>query len=400
MSTRRLFTAVLLTFSIATAQAQFSDGVIKIGVLTDLSGPYANSTGPGSVLAAQMAVKDFGAAKKGMKVEIVSGDHKNKPEIGSAIVNKWYDEDKVDVVVDVPSSSVALAVNEITRQKKKALLVSSAGSSDLTGKACSPNTVHWTFDTWALANGTGSVVVLTGGKTWAFLTVDYAFGPTLEHDTEAAIVEAGGKVVTNITHPFSVPDLTPFLIQARDSGAKIIGLANAGGDTINAIKTGAKLGIGKSGQQFAGLLVTESDVHTLGLETAQGLLLTTAFYWDQNPKTRLWSKRFYEKQKRMPTMGQAGVYASVLHYLKAVEALQSDDGTRVIAKMKEMATNDPLFGSGIIRPDGRKVHSMYLYEVKKPSESHAPWDYYKLRGIIPPDTAFRPRKGGGCSLIR
>jgi branched-chain amino acid transport system substrate-binding protein len=400
MLTRRILAAVSLACCIALAKADYSDGVIKIGVLTDLSGPYANSTGSGSVLAARMAVEDFGAAEKGMKVEVVSGDHKNKADIGSAIARQWYDQDKVDVIVDVPASAVALAVNEITREKKKALLVSSAVTSDLTGKACSPNTIHWTIDTWAIANGTGSLIVLLGGKTWSFVTLDNPFGHAMTADTEAAVTEAGGRVIERVAHPFSAPDMGPYLRKAIATDAKIIGLANAGGDTINAIKIGSELGVGKSGRQFAGLLVTESDVHTVGLEKAQGMLLTTAFYWDLNPKTRVWSRRFMADQKRMPTMGQAGVYSAVLHYLKSVEALQSDDGTRVIAKMKQMQTYDPLFGYGTIRQDGRKVHNLYLFEVKKPSESRMAWDYYKLRGIVPADSAFRPRKVGGCPLIK
>jgi branched-chain amino acid transport system substrate-binding protein len=389
-----------LFFSFTTAHADYSDGLIKIGVLTDLSGPYASDTGTGSVLAAQMAVADFAAAQKNIKVEVISADHKNKADLGTEIATRWYDAEKVDVIVDVPNSAVALAVNEVARQKKKALLVSSAATSDLTGKACSPNTIHWTFDTWALANGTGSVTVLTGGKTWTFLTMDNPFGQALQRDTAAAIVEAGGSVVASIAHPFSAPDLTSYLKQAQSSGAQIIGLANAGADSTNAIKLGAALGIGKGPQQFAGLLVSENTVHQLGLETAQGLILTSAFYWNLNPKTRAWSRRFYDVQKQMPNMAQAGVYSAVLHYLKAAEALRADDGTRVIAKMKSTQTDDPLFGFGTIRPDGRKVHNMYLFQVKKPSESRGAWDYFKLRGLIPPDTAFRPRKGGGCALVR
>lgn len=399
MLKKRFITSILLALSVGTASAQVSDGVIKIGVLTDLNGPYAKSTGSGSVLAARMAVEDFGAKAKGLNVEVVSADHKNNPQVGSDIVKQWYDKEQVDVVVDVPTSSVALAVNEITREKKKALLVSSSATPDLTGKACSPNTIHWTLDTWALANGTGSIVVLLGGKSWSFVTVDYAFGHALKQDTEAAVVEAGGKVIDNFVHPFSAPDLKPFLEKAKASGAKIIGLANAGGDAINAIKTGADMKLAQSGVQLAGLLVTETDIHAIGLEKAQGLLLTSAFYWNQDAGSRVWSQRFFEQQKQMPTMGQAGVYSAVMHYLKAVTALKSDDGTQVIAKMKSMNTNDVLFGRGTIRKDGRKIHNMYLYEVKKPSESKGEWDLLKPRGTIPPDAAFRPRKAGGCPLV-
>jgi branched-chain amino acid transport system substrate-binding protein len=399
---KRLFaaTSIALTIITGAAQAQLSDGVVKIGVLTDQSGTYADFSGPGSVLAARMAVEDFDAAKKGMKVEVLAADHQNKPDVGSNIVRQWYDVDKVDMVVDVPTSSVALAVNEITREKNKVLMVSTGGTSDLTGKACSPNTVHWTYDTWALANGTGSAIVKTGGDTWFFLTADYAFGHALERDSEAAVVKTGGKVLGKVRHPFPTADFSSFLLQAQASKAKIIGLANAGADTTNAIKQGAEFGIAKGGQQFAGLLVFITDVHALGLDKAQGLMFTESFYWDLNDKTRAWSQRFFERQKRMPSMAQAGVYSAVLHYLKAVEALKSDEGSKVVAKMKSMPTDDPLFGKGSIRQDGRKIHPMYLFEVKKPSESKAPWDYYKLRATIPADQAFRPEKDGGCALVK
>src|SRR5216117_1557234 len=399
--TRVLVLTIALIAATATAHAQISDGIVKIGVMNDQSGTYADITGPGSTTAARLAVEDFGAAKKGLKVEIVVADHQNKPDIGSQIANKWYDADGVDVIVDVPTSSVALAVNQITKEKGKAFLVSGAATSDLTGKACSPNTIHWTYDTWALANGTGSAIVKTGGDTWFFLTADYAFGHALERDTEAVVVKNGGKVLGKVRHPFPTADFSSFLLQAQASKAKIIGLANAGADTTNAIKQGAEFGIVKGGQQFAGLLVFISDVHALSLEKANGLVLTEAFYWDLNDKTRAWSKRFAEKQHgAMPTMVQAGVYSAVLHYLKAVEALKSDDGTKVIAKMKEMPTDDPLFGKGSIRADGRKIHPAYLVEVKKPSESKGPYDYYKIRTTIPADQAFRPLADGDCPLVK
>jgi branched-chain amino acid transport system substrate-binding protein len=398
----RLLVLVAALVAVAVpASAQISDGVVKIGVLTDQSSLYADLSGQGSVLAAQMAVEDFGAAKKGLKVEIVSADHQNKPDVGSQIARQWYDTDKVDVIVDVPNSAVALAVNQVTREKGKAFLVSGAASSDLTGKACSPNTIHWTYDTWALANGTGNAVVKTGGDTWFFLTSDYAFGHALERDTEAVVLKAGGKVLGKVRHPLNTQDFSSFLLQAQASKAKIIGLANAGGDTTNAIKQGAEFGIAKGGQQFAGLLVFVTDVHALGLEKAQGLVLTEAFYWDMNDQTRAFSSRFAPRDRGIhPTMVHAGVYASVLHYLKAVEALKSDDGARVIAQMKKMPTDDPLFGKGTVRADGRKIHPMYLFEVKKPSESKGPWDYYKLRATIPADQAFRPLAQGGCPLVK
>ncbi|HEY7251494.1 MAG TPA: ABC transporter substrate-binding protein [Methylomirabilota bacterium] len=384
-----------------TAQAQVSDGIIKIGVLTDMSSLYADLSGQGSVIAARLAVEDFGAAKKGMKVDIVSADHQNKADVGSGIARQWLDAEKVDVIMDVPNSAVALAVNQIVKEKGKALLVSGAASSDLTGKACSPNTVHWTYDTWALANGTGSAIVKTGGDTWFFLTADYAFGHALERDTEAVVVKNGGKVLGKVRHPLNTADFSSFLLQAQSSKAKIVGLANAGGDTTNSIKQAAEFGIVKGGQSLAGLLVFITDVHALGLPTAQGLIFTEAFYWDMNDKTRAFSKRFAELDRGIhPTMIHAGVYAATLHYLKAVEALKSDDGTKVIAKMKETPTDDVLFGKGTIRADGRKLHPMYLFEVKKPSESKAPWDYYKTRATIPVEQAFRPIDQGDCPLVK
>src|SRR5437870_24189 len=394
-----LLAAVAL--AVGPAHAQISDGVVKIGVLNDQSGAYADITGPGSVVAARMAVEDFGAAKKGMKVEIVFADHQNKPDVGSSIARQWYDTEKVDVIVDVPTSSIALAISQITRDKHKAFIVSGAASSDLTGKACSPNTVHWTYDTWALANGTGSAIVKTGGDTWFFLTADYAFGHALERDTEAVVTKAGGKVLGKVRHPLNTQDFSSFLLQAQASKAKIIGLANAGGDTTNAIKQAAEFGLVKGGQNLAGLLVFITDVHALGLDKAQGLIMTETFYWDMNDKTRAFAKKFAERNRQIhPTMIHAGVYSATLHYLKAVEALKSDDGTKVIAKMKEMPTDDPLFGKGTIRPDGRKVHPAYLFEVKKPSESKAPWDYYKLRSTIPAEQAFRPIDQGDCPLVK
>jgi branched-chain amino acid transport system substrate-binding protein len=336
-----------------------------------------------------------------MKVDIVSADHQNKPDIGSNIANQWFDVDKVDVIVDVPTSSVALAVNEVVRQKNKVFLVSGAASSDLTGAKCSPNTVHWTYDTWMLANGTGKALVKTGGDTWFFLTADYAFGHALERDTAAVVEANGGKVLGKVRHPLNTSDFSSFLLQAQASKAKIIGLANAGGDTINSIKQGAEFGIVKGGQKFAGLLVFASDVHALGLQTAQGLTLTETWYWDMNDANRAFTKRFQaERPGKIPTMVQAGVYSAVTHYLKAVAALKSaSDGKAVVAKMKEMPTDDPLFGKGTIRADGRKIHPAYLFEVKAPSESKYPFDYYKLRATIPADEAFRPLKDGGCPLV-
>ncbi|HEU4930321.1 MAG TPA: ABC transporter substrate-binding protein [Burkholderiales bacterium] len=398
---RKLSAAVALAVCAMGAQAQVSDGVIKIGVLNDQSSLYADLTGTGSVVAARMAVEDFGAAKKGMKVEILSADHQNKPDVGSAVARQWYDVDKVDVIVDVPNSGVALAVNQITRDKGKAFIVSGAATSDLTGKACSPNTIHWTYDTWMLANGTGNAIVKTGGNSWFFLTADYAFGHALERDTEQVVLKSGGKVLGKVRHPLNSQDFSSFLLQAQSSKAKIIGLANAGGDTTNAIKQAAEFGIVKGGQNLAGLLVFLTDVHGLGLNNAQGLIFTETFYWDYNEQTRAFGKRFAQNNRGIhPTMIHAGVYAGVLHYLKAVEALKSDDGGKVIAKMKETPTDDPLFGKGRIRADGRKLHDAYLVEVKKPAESKYPWDYYKIRATIPANEAFRPEKEGGCNLVK
>ncbi len=384
------------------AQAQISDNVVKIGVLNDMSGIYADIAGPNSVVAARMAVEDFlKTSKSGLKVEVVSADHQNKPDVGSNIARQWYDKDGVDAIFDVPTSSVALAVSQITREKGKAFINSGAGTADLTGKACSPNTVHWTYDTWMLAHGTGSAIVKNGGDSWFFLTADYAFGHALEKDTEEVVLKSGGKVLGKVRTPFPTQDFSSFLLQAQSSKAKIIGLANAGGDTINAIKQASEFGIVKGGQNLAGLLVFITDIHGLGLNTAQGLLLTETFYWDLNDQTRAWTKRYQAANKgKIPSSGVAGVYAGVLHYLKAVEAAKTDDGTKVVAKMKELPTDDPLFGKGSIRADGRKIHPAYLFEVKKPSESKGPYDYYKLRSTIPAEQAFRPLNEGGCSLVK
>jgi branched-chain amino acid transport system substrate-binding protein len=384
------------------ALAQFTDGVIKIGVMNDMSGTYSDLSGQGSVIAARMAVEDFGAAAKGMKVEIVGADHQNKPDVGSNVVRTWIDVDKVDAIVDVPTSSVALAVNQIVKDKNKVFLVSGAAASDLTGKACTPNTIHWTYDTWALANGTGNAIVKTGGDSWFFLTADYAFGHALERDTAAVVEKNGGKVVGKVRHPFPGQDFSSFLLQAQSSKAKIIGLANAGADTINSIKQASEFGIVQGGQNLAALLAFITDVHALSLKTAQGLIMTEAWYWDLNDNNREFTKKFIAQNKgSYPTMVHAGVYSAVTHYLKALEALKSDaDGAAVVAKMKEMPTEDKLFGKGEVRQDGRKIHPMYLFEVKKPSESKGPWDYYKVRSTIPADQAFRPLKDGGCPLVK
>jgi branched-chain amino acid transport system substrate-binding protein len=374
---------------------------VKFGVLNDRSGLYADITGEGSVIATRMAIEDFKAAEKGIKAEVISGDHQNKPDIGATLARRWYDQEGVDVILDVPTSSVALAISTLTREKNKIHINSGGGTSDLTGSQCSPNTVHWTYDTWALANGTGSAMVKRGGDTWYFLTADYAFGHALERDTSAVVTKSGGKVLGSSRHPLSATDFSSFLLSAQSSKAKVIGLANAGGDTINSIKAAADFGIVSGGQSLAGLLIFVADIKALGLQTAQGLVLSESFYWDLNDDTRAFSKRFAERNGgKMPTMVHAGVYAGALHYLKAVEALKDKDSAKVMAKMKEMPTDDPLFGKGQIRADGRKIHPMYLFEVKKPSESKGEWDLYKLVSTIPADQAFRPLNEGGCPLVK
>jgi branched-chain amino acid transport system substrate-binding protein len=380
------------------AQAQVN---VKIGVLSDMSSLYADIGGPGSVTAAKMAVQDFNPAAHGMKVEIISADHQNKPDVGSNIARQWFDVDHVDAIVDVPTSSVALAVSDVAREKNKVFLISGAASSDLTGAKCTPNNVHWTYDTWMLAHGTAGALVKTGGDTWFFLTADYAFGHALERDATAVVLANGGKVLGSVNHPLNTQDFSSYLLQAQASKAKIIGLANAGGDTDNAIKQGAEFGITAGGQQFAGLLVFVTDVNALGLKTAQGLVLTETWYWDMNDANRAWTKRWQaEHPGKFPSMVQAGVYSATLHYLKAVAAQKNAaDGKAVVSQMKALPTDDPLFGKGYIRADGRKIHPAYLFQVKKPEESKNPGDDYILRATIPAEEAFRPLKDGGCPMV-
>ena len=389
------------TLNPGTGNAEYRGGTIKIGVLNDQSGLYADIAGTASVWMARKAVEDFGAAAKGMKVEIIGGDHQNKPDIGLSIARQWFDVEKVDAIADVPTSSVALAVNELTRDKNKVFLAVGPATSDLTGKACSLNTVHWIYDTWALANGTGNAIVKRGGDTWFFLTADYAFGYALERDTEAVVVKSGGKVLGKVRHPFPGTDFSSFLLQAKASKAKIIGLANAGGDTINSIKQASEFGIVEGGQKLAGLLIFINDIHALGLKTAQGLIFTDPWYWDQNDTNRAFAREYFAALGRMPGYTVVGVYSAVIHYLRAVEALGSHaDGKAVIAKMKELPTEDRLMGKGYVRIDGRKIHPMYLFEVKKPEESKAPWDYYKQLATIPAEEAWRPLDQGECALVK
>jgi len=386
--------------SILAAQAQISDDIVKIGVLNDMSGLYADLGGQGSVEAARMAIADFGGTVNGKKIELISADHQNKPDVGGAIARQWYDNDGVDVIVDVPTSSVALAVQDVARERKKVFLISGAASSDLTGKACSPTGIHWTYDTIALANGTGSAVVKAGGDSWFFITADYAFGHALERDTAAVVTASGGKVLGSVKVPLNTPDFSSYLLQAQASKAKIVGLANAGGDTINSIKQAAEFGLVEGGQKLAGLLVFVTDINSLGLKTANGLQLTEAFYWDQNDETRAWSKRFMEKINHQPTMVQAGVYGAITHYLNAIKATGSDDGLTVVKKMKETPVNDFMTKNGKIQESGRLIRDMYLFEVKKPAESKGPWDYYKQIATIPGEQAFKRPGGNECPLIK
>jgi branched-chain amino acid transport system substrate-binding protein len=396
--------ACLFAASLWMTAAQANDQTVKIGVLTDLSSLYADLGGPGSIIAAQMAVEDSGLTKKGWTIDVLSGDHQNKPDIGVGIARKWYDEDKVDVIVDVPNSGVGLAIAGVAKEKNFVYMNSGAASSDLTGKACTPNTIHWTYDTYALANGTGKAVVKAGGDSWFFLTADYAFGHALQRDTSAVVEANGGKVVGSVDVPLNTPDFSSFLLQAQASNAKIIGLANAGGDTTNSIKQAHEFGIAGGGQKLAALLLFISDVNALGLDIAQGLQFTETFYWDMNDGTRAFSKRFSDRMKNHaePTMVQAGVYASLIDYFKALEALGGNphDGAKVVAEMKELPTDDPLFGKGVIRIDGRTIHPAYLFEVKSPAESKYPWDYYKLIATIPADEAFRPLSESQCPLVK
>ncbi|KAF7962542.1 ABC transporter permease [Cupriavidus sp. UYMU48A] len=401
MNNRIKLLSLAALLAASTAQAEITDGVVRIGVLNDQTGVYAGLAGPGSVWAAKKAVQDFAPEKHGLKVEIVAADHQNKPDVGASIARRWFDVDKVDAIVDVPTSSVILAVNQVVKEKNKVMIVTGGGTSDLTGKACTPNAIHWAYDTWALANGTGKAVVKSGGKSWFFVTADYAFGHSLERDTEAVVVKNGGKVLGKVRHPFPGNDFSSYLLQAQASKAQVVGLANAGGDTIGAVKQAAEFGVTAGGQKLAGLLVFSSDVQALGLKAAQGLLLSETWYWDMTDENRKFGKEFAAANNgKFPTMAQAGTYSAVMHYLKAVAAMKADgDGAAVVAKMKAMPTDDKLFGKGSIREDGRKIHPLYLFEVKKPSESKYAGDFYKLIATIPANEAFRPMEDGGCPLV-
>jgi branched-chain amino acid transport system substrate-binding protein len=396
-----IWPAVLSAVFLATpAVAQVSDDVVKLGVLTDMSSLYADINGPGAVVATQMAVEDFGGTVLGKKIEVIQADVQNKADVAVAIAGRWYDTEQVDVILGTGASSSSLATSGVAKDKKRVYLATDPASSDITGKACNAYTIHWVYDTIALANGTGSAVVKAGGKTWFFLTADYAFGHALERDVTAVVTANDGKVVGGVRHPINTSDFSSFLLQAQSSKAQIIGLANAGGDTINSIKQGAEFGLLAGGQKLAGLLVFISDIHTIGLKQAQGLNLTEAFYWDLNDNTRAWSKRWSAKMNgRMPTMIQAGFYSAARNYLEAIKAAGTDDADKVIAKLKSTPMDDPLFGKGYVRKDGRKMHDMHLFEVKKPEESKGAWDYYKLVRTIPAEEAFRPLDKGGCPLV-
>jgi branched-chain amino acid transport system substrate-binding protein len=404
---KRLMAALLLTTGLvfagnAPAQEKL-DKIARVGALGDQSGLYQDIGGPGSAVAAQMAIEDSGLLAKGWKIDLISADHQNKPDVAVNIGKQWVDVEKVDVFVDLAASNVGLAIANLAREKNVVNLNSGSGSSDLTGAQCTPNTVHWAYDTYMLANGTGKALVKSGGDSWFLITADYAFGQALERDTTAAVTAAGGKVLGGVKHPLNTSDFSSFLLQAQSSKAKVIGLANAGGDTTNAIKQAAEFGIVAGGQKLAGMLMFITDVNALGLNVAQGLNFTETFYWDMNDQTRAFTKRFMARfKKNPPTMVQAGVYSSLIHYFKALEALGGNphDGRAVVAKMKELPTDDPLFGKGSIRADGRKIHPAYLFEVKKPSESQYPWDYYKLVATIPADEAWLPLEKSVCPLVK
>ncbi len=383
------------------AWAQVSDGVVKLGVLNDMSSLYADASGKGGLLAAQMAVEDFGGKVLGAPIEVVSGDHQNKPDIGAGIARKWIDADHVDAIVDVPTSSVALAIQEVAREKKRIFLMSGPASSDLTGKACSPYGFQWTYDTYALAHGTGGALVTQGGDSWFFITADYAFGHALERDTGNAVKAAGGKVLGSVRVPLNTQDFSSFLLQAQASKAKVIGLANAGGDTINSIKQASEFGIVSGGQKLAGLLIFLTDVHSLGLKIAQGLTITAAWYWDKDDASRAFAKRFMARNHNglPPTYLQAGIYSAVTHYLKAIREAGTDDADKVAGQMRKTKINDFMTKDGWIREDGRIMRNMYLEEVKSPAESKYPFDYFKTLATIPAEQAFRPLKDGGCPLV-
>ncbi|HEX7922764.1 MAG TPA: ABC transporter substrate-binding protein [Bradyrhizobium sp.] len=373
---------------------------LKIGVLTDFQSVYSDIGGAGNVEATKMAIEEFGGSMFGKPIELVTADPLNKADVAATITRKWYEAENVDMIIDMPTSATALAGMEMSKQFEKIMIVTDAASSDITGKSCSPYTLHWTYDTYANAHTVGSAIVRNGGDSWFFITADYVFGHSIERDTGDVVRAAGGKVLGSARHPLNTPDFSSFLLQAQSSKAKIVGLANGGGDTINAIKQAAEFGIVAGGQNLAGIVMFISDIHSLGLKLAQGLIITEAYYWDLNDRTRAFGKRFFERMKRMPTMNQAATYSATLHYLNAVKAAGTKETKPVLAKMRATPVRDAFTDNGVVREDGRMVHSMFLFEVKKPEESKAPWDYYKVLAEVPGDQAFRPLKDGGCPLIK
>jgi branched-chain amino acid transport system substrate-binding protein len=386
--------------SIAPAAAQQPATALKIGVLSDFQSVYADIGGTGNVEATKMAIEDFGGAMFGKPIDLITADVLNKADVAGSMARKWYENEGVDMIIDMPTSATALAGMEMSKQFEKIMIVTDAASSDITGKSCSPYTVHWTYDTYANAHTVGSAIVRNGGDTWFFITADYLFGHSIERDTGDVVRAAGGKVLGAARAPLNNADFSSFLLQAQASKAKIIGLANGGADTINAIKQAAEFGIVAGGQNLAGIVMFISDIHSLGLKLAQGLIITEAYYWDLNDRTRAFGKRFFERMKRMPTMNQAATYSATLHYLNAVKAAGTKETKPVLAKMRATPVRDAFTDNGVLREDGRMVHSMFLFEVKKPEESKAPWDYYKLLAEVPGDQAFRPMKDGGCPLIK
>jgi len=395
-----ILAGVLSLAAAVPARAQISDDVVKLGVLTDMSSLYSEAAGKGSVTAVEMAVADYGGTVKGKPIKVISADHQNKPDVGVGIARDWYDIEQVDVVLDVPNSAVALAVQELTREKNKLLVISGSGSSDLTGKACSPNSIQWTYDTYALANVAGRATVTAGDDTWFFITADYAFGEALERDASEVVKASGGKVIGSVRHPLNTSDFSPLLLQAQASKAKVVALANAGGDTSAAIRQAASFGLARGGQKLLALLMQITDAHAIGLKEGRGLLVTDGFYWDLNDGSRAFAKAFFDKTGRMPTMIQAGLYSATLHYLKAIDQSGTDEAQKVITQMKATPVTDFFAQNGKVREDGRMVHDMYLFELKTPEESKSEWDLYKLIATVPGDEAFRPLDQGGCPLVR
>jgi branched-chain amino acid transport system substrate-binding protein len=395
---RRWALGLAAALSVGAAQAQLSDNAVRIGVMNDMTGLFADLAGPGSVEAARMAVADFGGTVLGRPIEVVGGDHQNKADVGAALARRWYDQDGVDVIMDLPNSGVALAVQQIGREKRRVVIHSSAAASDLTGRACSPYGIQWAFDSYALATGTANALLQRGGSSWFFLTVDYAVGHAFERDVSAVVNARGGRVVGGIRHPLNTADFSSFLLQAQSSRARVLAFANAGGDLSNSIKQAASFGLFRS-MTPVGIMVFLTDIHAIGLQDAQGLMLTNSFYWDMNDEARAWSRRFFEKIHRMPTMPQAGVYTATLHYLRAIQAAGTDDPDKVMTQMRATPINDFMTHDGHIREDGRVLRDFYLFQVKKPEESSGPWDYYKLVATVPAEVAARPLNEGGCPLV-